>query len=118
MKTTNNYTFHPISSLREDLRQQAVAVSSKLARSVARLTSCDPMPCLEYGEEIAYQRQLAERLFFLQNCRNALERCIPGKTVVLRHRWADGTCSRVTFRKVGPGRVKVTGLAMALEKAA
>jgi len=110
MKTSNNYTFHPISSLREDLRQQAVALSGKLSRSVARLTSCDSLPCLEYGEEITYQRQLAERLFFLQNCRNALERCIPGTKVVLRHRWADGTISRVTFRKAGPGRVKVTGM--------
>lgn len=114
----NNKLDTSIPSLREDLRQQAMSLSAKLSRSVGRLTSCDSLPCLEYGEEIAYQRSLANRLFFLQNCRNALERCIPGGTVVLRHRWPDGSTSRITFRKLGPNRVRVTGLTQALDKAA
>ena len=65
---------------------------------------------MEYGEEVGYQQQLAQKLFYLQHCRNALERSIAAGTAVLRYRWPDGTSSRTTFRKAGPNRVKATGL--------
>ena len=112
MNTTkkNNAQYYSVFQLREDLRKQANDVSARLSRSVGRLTSCDPDPCLEYGEEVLYQHQLAQQLFYLQHCRNALERSIEAKSTVLRYRWPDGTTSRTTFRKAGPNRVKVTGL--------
>ena len=108
MKNTKNS--YPIPALREDLRLRASALAVKLSRSVGRLTSCDPDPCLEYGEEVAYQQELAQQLFYLQHCRNALERSIAAKSATLRYRWPDGSSSRTTFRKAGPNRVKVTGL--------
>ena len=112
MNTTkkNNAQYYSVFQLREDLRKQANDVSARLSRSVGRLTSCDPDPCLEYGEEVAYQQALAQQLFYLQHCRNALERSIAAKSATLRYRWPDGSSSRTTFRKAGPNRVKVTGL--------
>lgn len=111
MKQTNNQNReYPISLLREDLRQQANAVAARLSRSVGRLTSCDPLPCLEYGEEVAAEQALAQKLFYLQNCRNALERCIAAGGASLRYHWADGTVTRTRFRKIGPGRVRAYGL--------
>lgn len=107
---TNKSEYFPISVLREDLRRQACACSEKLSRSVGRLSSCDSLPCLEYGEEVRVEQQLAERLFYLQNCRNALERCIHAGGARLRYRWADGTVTQTRLRKVSPSRVKVTGL--------
>ena len=99
-----------IPALREELRLQASDTATRLSRSVARLTSCELLPCLEYGEEVAYQQALAQKLFYLQHCRNALERSIAAKSATLRYRWPDGSSSRTTFRKAGPNRVKVTGL--------
>ena len=99
-----------IPALREELRQQASDTATRLSRSVARLTSCEMLPCLEYGEEVAYQQALAQKLFYLQHCRNALERCIGGKSATLRYRWPDGTVSRTIFRRSGINQVKVTGL--------
>ena len=96
--------------LREDLRQQANALTTRLSRSVARLTSCDPQPCMEYEEEVQFQQDIAQRLFYLQHCRNALERCIGSGAATLRYRWPDGTVSRTTFRKVGQNQVKTVGL--------
>ena len=106
----NNAQYYAVFQLRETVRQQANAVTQKLGRSVGRMTSCDPDPCLEYGEEVQYQHQLAQQLFYLQSCRNALERSIAKNSTVLRYHWPDGTTSRTTFRKAGPNRVKVTGL--------
>ena len=106
----NNVRYASVFQLRESLRQQANSVSEKLSRSVGRLTSCDPDPCLEYGEEVQYQQDLAQQLFYLQHCRNALERSIASGSAVLRYHWPDGSSSRTTFRKAGPNRVKVTGL--------
>lgn len=100
----------PISVLREDLRQRSCAVAARLSRSVGRLTSCDPLPCLEYGEEVLAEQRLAQELFYLQHCRNALERCIDAGGATLRYRWGDGHMTHTRFRKIGPGRVKVTGL--------
>ena len=110
MKNNRKSEYFPISILREELRQRAVDHAARLNRSVARLTSCDPQPCLEYGEEVSYEQALAEQLFYAQQCRTALERCIGCGGAVLRYRWADGTVTHTRFRKIGPGRVKVTGL--------
>ena len=54
-----------IPALREELRLQAADTATRLSRSVARLTSCELLPCLEYGEEVAYQQELAQKLFYL-----------------------------------------------------
>ena len=99
-----------IPALREELRLQANQVATRLSRSVARLTSCELQACLEYGEEVAYQQELAQKLFYLQHCRNTLERCIGGKSATLRYRWPDGTVSRTVFRRSGINQIKVTGL--------
>lgn len=100
----------PIPVLRETLRQRANTLAAQLSRSVARLTSCDPLPCLEYGDEVKIEHSLAEKLFYIQHCRNALEHCIAGKGATLRYRWSDGSVTRTTFRKAGPNRVKAIGL--------
>ena len=109
MKTKKTEYF-PIASLRESLRLRSADQATQLSRSVGRLTSCDPLPCLEYGEEVQREHQLAEELFYIQHCRNALERCIGVGGSALRYRWSDGSVSYTKFRKVGPGRVRVTGL--------
>ncbi len=103
---------YPVPALREELRLHANQITARLSRSVARLTSCENQPCLEYGEEVAFQQELAQQLFYLQHCRNALERSLAGKGATLRYRWPDGTVSRTTFRKAGPNRVKVIGLTL------
>ena len=106
----NKPQYFSVFQLREQLRCQANETTARLSRSVNRLTSCDPDPCLEYAEEVRYQQELAQQLFYLQHCRNALERSIASQCAVLRYRWPDGTASRTTFRKADPNRVKVTGL--------
>lgn len=106
----NKTTEYPIPQLREQLRLQAVTLSGKLSRSVARLTSCDMVPCLEYGEEVAKEQDIAQQLFYIQSCRNALERCMACKSATVRYRGNDGSLTRTTFRKVGPARVRVIGL--------
>ena len=113
MKTTNNTPEFPIPALRETLRQQASQLCVRLGRSVGRLTSCDALPCLEYGEEIKKEQALAQELFYIQHCRNALERCIAGGSATLRYRWSDSVVTRTRFRKTGPNRVRVTGLSAA-----
>lgn len=102
--------YFPISILRESLRERANDRAARLSRSVARLTSCDLLPCLEYGDEVKAEHSLAEQLFYAQHCRNTLERCISAGGATLRYRWADGTVTYTRFRKVSPSRVKVTGL--------
>lgn len=106
--TTQQY---PIPQLREELRQRANSLAMRLSRSVARLTSCDSLPCLEYGDEIQTEYALVQELFYLQQCRNALERCIAGRGAVLRYRWPNGAVTVTRMRRVGPNRVRVTGLA-------
>lgn len=107
---TNKTEYFPISALRENLRQTSCQLATRLSRSVGRLTSCDALPCLEYSEEIRFEYALARQLFYTQQCRDALEHCIDGKDATVRYRWPDGSQSRTTFRKIGPNRVKVTGL--------
>lgn len=106
----NNTNAYPIPVLREDLRLKASAVATRLSRSVARLTSCESAPCLEYGDEVRSEEDLIRRLLYLQHCREALERCIAGARVTVRYRRPDGSRGRTTFRKEGPNRVKVLGL--------
>ena len=60
--TTQQY---PIPQLREELRQRANSLAMRLSRSVARLTSCDSLPCLEYGDEIQTEYALVQELFYL-----------------------------------------------------
>jgi hypothetical protein len=117
MKTKKNEYF-PITSLRETLRQRANALTAQLSRSVNRLTSCDLLPCMEYGEEVAFQQSLAQELFYIQSCRNALERCIGNGGAMLRYRWSDGTICCTRFRRTGPGQVKVSGLRLPASAAA
>ena len=107
---SNNKNSYPIPALREELRLQASQLAVKLSRSVGRLTSCENAPCLEYGEEVRYEEELIRRLLYLQHCREALERCIPGSRVTVRFRRGDGSQIRTTFRKEGVNRVRVTGL--------
>ena len=102
---------YPVMVLRENLRQQANEKTARISRSVARLTSCDSLPCLEYGEEIKAEYALVQELFYLQQCRNALERCIAGRGSVLRYRWPNGAVTVTRMRKIGPNRVRVTGFA-------
>lgn len=109
MKTSNHS--YPIPALREELRLRSSALAVKLSRSVGRLTSCENAPCLEYGEEVRYEEELIRSLLYLQHCREALERCIPGSRVTVRYRRPDGSQGRTTFRKEGVNRVRVTGLA-------
>jgi hypothetical protein len=109
-KTAQKAQQFPIGVLREDLRQRSCTLAAKLSRSVGRLTSCDALPCLEYGEEVMAEQRLARELLYLQHCRNALEHCIGSGGATLRYRWDSGQVTQTRFRKVGPGRVKVTGL--------
>ena len=108
MKNSNHS--YPIPALREELRLRSSALAVKLSRSVGRLTSCENAPCLEYGEEVRYEEELIRSLLYLQHCREALERCIPGSRVTVRYRRPDGSYGRTTFRKEGVNRVQVTGL--------
>ena len=102
--------YFPISTLRETFRQSAEEKATRLRRSVSRLTSCDMQPCLEDGEEVKTEYALVQQILYLQNCRDALEKTIDAGAAKLRYRWADGMVSMTRFRKIGPNRVKVTGL--------
>ena len=102
--------YFPISALRETLRLQAVDYATRLGRSVGRLTSCDMLPCEEYGDEVKTEYALAEKILYLQNNRNALEKCIAKSAASLRFRWSDGSVSVTRFKKIGLNRVKVFGL--------
>ena len=110
MKKTRKYEEFPISGLRESLRLEAQATAQRLHRSVGRVTCCDLLPCTEYAEEVGFQHDLAERLFYLQHCRNALEQCLHSGATAQRYHWRDGTVTVTRFRRVGPGRVRVSGL--------
>ena len=108
MKTQKTEYF-PVPALRENLRERANLLASRLSRSVARLTSCD-MPCPEYGDEVQFQQELTQELFYVQHCRTALERCAAAGGATLRYRRLDGTQVVTRFKKIGPNRVKVLGL--------
>ncbi len=100
----------PSQVLRERLRQSANLQAQQLSRSVGRLTSCDAMPCPEYGEEVAKEREVIGQLLYLQHCRTALERCLDCGSSRLRYRWEDGRVTVTSFRRLRQGRVQVRGL--------
>lgn len=108
----NNTQEYPVHVLRERLRQCAVGQTQALSHSVSRLTSCDALPCLEYQEEVAAEYEVVDHLLYAQQCRAALEQCIANGRVRLSYRWKDGQVTETCFRRVAPGRVKVSGLAL------
>ena len=108
-KTNREY---PIAQAREELRCQAAELAGRLSRSVGRMTSCDLRPCREYGEEVALEYAVVNRLLYLQQCRLALERALTAGHSRLRYRWPDGRTTDTVFRRVR-GRVRISGLAEA-----
>ena len=101
---------YPIKIIRENLRQCSTQQAALPARSVGRLTSCDVQPCLEYRAEIANEHAVIDRLLYLQECRNLLERCIQSGAVRLRCRWRNSRVTETWFRRAAPGRIRVSGL--------
>ena len=76
MSTENTpHIILPVEGAREGLRRRAVSQTEKLSRSVARLTSCDA-PCVEYADEVLYEKAVIDDLLFYQHCRATLERCL------------------------------------------
>ena len=110
MATKQNAKEYPIQIIREDLRRRSTQEAALLARSVGRLTSCDIQPCLEYRDEIASEHTVIDRLLYVQECRNSLERCIGSGAACLRYRWRDGRVTETRVRRTGPGRIRVSGL--------
>lgn len=101
---------YPIQIIRENLRQCSTRQAALLSRSVGRLTSCDVQPCLEYHQEVANEHAIIDRLLYIQQCRNSLEKCIGSGAACLRYRWRDGRVTNTCFRRTAPGRIKVSGL--------
>ena len=110
MASRKNAQEYPIQVLREKLRQRSARQAGLLSRSVGRLTSCDAMPCLEYGQEVTAEYAVIDRLLYIQQCRKTLETCIGSGAARLRYRWRDGRVTETRFRRVSPGRVRVSGL--------
>lgn len=98
MKKLNNAQ-GSITAMRQQLQRQSVETAQQLSRSVARAASVDYLPCLEYGEEVERQRQMAEELLFLQHCRAALERAIPRGCSRMVWHWREGSSTEVRFRR-------------------
>lgn len=103
----------PVHILREKLRAQSVGCIQALSRSVARQTSYDALPCVEYQEEVLLEYEYVDKLLYAQNCRSALERCLEGGTARLRYRWRDGQVTVTRFRKY-QGHVEVWGLQLSV----
>ena len=110
MASKQNVKEYPVRVIREELRQRSVREAEMLSRSVGRLTSYDIQPCLEYKDEVDSQYAVAERLLYLQHCRNSLEQCIAVGASRLRFRWRDGHVTYTRFKKTEPARIKVSGL--------
>ena len=110
MATKQNAKEYPIQVIREDLRRCSTQEAALLARSVGRLTSYDARPCTEYGQEVMAEYAVIDRLLYLQQCRNSLERSIGSGAARLRYRWRDGRVTETRCRRVSPGRVRVSGL--------
>ncbi|MDE6590205.1 MAG: hypothetical protein K2K53_07670 [Oscillospiraceae bacterium] len=110
MANKQNMKEYTIQIIRENLRQSSTRQAALLARSVGRLTSCDVQPCLEYRQEIASEHAVIDRLMYLQECRNSLERCISSGAARLRYRWRDGRVTDTCFRRTARGRIRVSGL--------
>ena len=103
------YIILPAETAREELRRRAVRQTEKLSRSVARLTSCDA-PCVEYADEVLYEKAVIDDLLYYQQCRAALERCLENKSATLHYRWQDGSMKTVSFQRLSLGRVSIQGL--------
>lgn len=86
MATKKNTSEYPIQIIREKLRENSAQQAALLSRSVGRLTSCDALPCLEYRTEIANEHAIIDRLIYIQECRNSLERCIGSGAARLLYR--------------------------------
>ena len=110
MASKQNAKEYPIQIIRENLRQSSARQAALLTRSVGRLTSCDVQPCLEYRQEIANEHTVIDRLLYIQECRNSLEKCIGSGSARLRYRWRDGRVTDTCFRRTLPGRIRVSGL--------
>ena len=114
MKKKNNKTKSfeiPVYELREMLRKTSVELSEKLAHSVARQTSYDLLPCTEYGEEVRRQYVLTEKLFYIQYCRDTLERCISDGKSSVTYRRKDRSSITTTFTMTTQHKVRVTNFA-------
>jgi len=107
---TSKAQYIPKHILRENLRAAASIQADRLARSVARQTSYDALPCLEYREEVAAEYRMLDRLLYLQNCRATLERCIASGGARLTYRWRTGRQTSTIFRMSGNSVVKIQGL--------
>ncbi len=103
------YIILPAETAREELRRRAVRQTEKLSRSVARLTSCDA-PCVEYADEVLYEKAVIDDLLYYQQCRAALERCLENKSATLHYRWQDGTVKTVSFQRLSLSRVSIQEL--------
>ena len=103
------YILLPAETAREELRRRAVRQTEKLSRSVARLTSCDA-PCVEYADEVLYEKAVIDDLLYYQQCRAALERCLENKSATLHYRWQDGTVKTVSFQRLSLSRVSIQEL--------
>ena len=110
MATKQNAKEYPIHIIREDLRRRSTQQAAQLARSVGRLTSYDARPCTEYRQEVMDEYAVADELFYLQQCRSSLERCIASGAARLRYHWRDGRVTETRFRRTAPGRIRVSGL--------
>jgi len=110
MSTENApYIILPAETAREELRRRAVNQVTNLSRSIARLTSCDD-PCIEYADEVLYEKAVIDDLLYYQQCRAALERCLENKSATLHYRWQDGSVKTVSFQRQSLGRVRIQGL--------
>ena len=103
------YIILPAETAREELRRRAVRQTEKLSRSVALLTSCDA-PCVEYADEVLYEKAVIDDLLYYQQCRAALERCLENKSATLHYRWQDGTVKTVSFQRLSLSRVSIQEL--------
>ena len=104
------YIILPAETAREELRRRAVRQTEKLSRSVARLTSCDA-PCVEYADEVLYEKAVIDDLLYYQQCRAApLERWLENKSATLHYRWQDGTVKTVSFQRLSLSRVSIQEL--------
>ncbi|MDE7245692.1 MAG: hypothetical protein K2O18_17205 [Oscillospiraceae bacterium] len=103
------YLILPTAEAREELRRRAINRTEALARSVARITSCDD-PCPEYTEEVSNEYMVVDDLLFYQQCRVSLERCLENDSAILRYKCRDESVREVCFRRVSLGRVKIWGL--------
>ena len=99
-----------VTTLRERLRHLANEQAAKLCRAVDRKTSVDEQPCVEYAEEVSNQYGIAERLFYYERCRAALERCLATGRATTTYKWNDGRETRTTFVRSSPGHVEAIGL--------